>query len=133
MQSVPARPDKPALLNPNSSVQNPIVALFQQVEQADLESDFLEMVANTAKSAGCMFLFEIPGSLFDKPEFRAAAVVHEFDELDEHVVFILCHQERGSFEIYDEAEVPDHVMGFISSYAKVLTCLQELESCNQLH
>lgn len=133
MQSFPARPDKPALLNPNSSLQNPIVTLFEHVEQADRESNFLEMVAETAKSAGCLFLFEIPGSLFDKPNFRAAAVVHEFDEMEEHVVFILCHQERGSVEIYDETEVPDHVMGFVSSYANVLSCLQGLESCNRLN
>jgi len=133
MQSEPERMDSPVLLNPGVSSRNQIVAFFQQVDRTDFKQDFLEFVSKTAKSAGCYFLFEIPGSLFEKPEYRAAAVVQEFDELGEHLVFILCNQEKGTVEIYDEVEVPDHIMKFVSSYANVLTCLQQLESCNQLH
>ncbi len=133
MQSQSINPEKPALFNSATANKNPIVALFSQVENSDLERDFLEMVTHTAERAGCLFLFEIPGSLFEKPDFRAAAIVHAFDELEAHVVFILCNQETGTVEIYDEAEVSEQVTEFVGSYANVLTCLQGLETCRQVH
>ncbi|MDJ0614690.1 MAG: hypothetical protein QNJ29_13570 [Rhizobiaceae bacterium] len=133
MQSQSISTDKPALLNPASKSENPIVSLFQEVERSDLERDFLELVSETANTAGCQFLFEIPGTLFEKPEYRAAAVVHEYDDLQDHVVFILCNQESGSVEIYDECEVSEQVTKFVGSYANVLTCLQRLETRKQLH
>jgi len=133
MQTQSINPEKPGMLNSISMTPNPILALFQEVEKSDLERDFLEIVTSTAETAGCLFLFEVPGSLFGKPDYRAAAVVHAYDELHDHIVFILCNQADGTLEIYDEAEVPEYVTDFVGSYANVLIYLQELESRNQLH
>lgn len=133
MQSQSINQEKPALFKQDLLVSNPVISLFQHLSESDLDGDFRELVTENGAKTGFLFLFEIPGSLFDKADFRAAALISTDNNNSERVLFVLCNQDDQVIEVYDEVEVPQNISDFVGSYANVLACLQSLESCGKLH
>lgn len=123
----------PALISDEVVSNSLLVNLHQFLDDVPEDGDFLEHVIEVAKDAGCQFLFEVPGSLFEEPDYRAAAVIQDLDDEETQTIFILCSQEAGTIQLLHEVEVEPEVLGFVESYANVLLSLNKLETCHQLH
>ena len=116
----------------SDSESNPLVPLYQEMDNVYDGIEFLDAVNDAAETAGCRFLFEIPGTLFDQPDYRAAAVLYDRGDETGEKVFILYNKEFGTIQILSEAEVDGQALRFVDSYANVLCCLNQLDSTMQL-
>ena len=123
----------PALLSDDVLSNSLLVNLQNSLDNIPEDGDFLEHIIKIARDEGCQFLFEVPGSLFEEPDHRAAAVFQELDDEATRTIFILCSQKLGTIQLLNEVEVETEVLGFVESYANVLLSLNQLETRKQLH
>lgn len=95
--------------------------------------ELMEQMIGYATRAGCTFLFEIPGHLFDAPGHRAAALVYVTSDRDPEMLYVLCDETDLSISVLTEHEASDDVEAFVRSYGGVLSVLNRLETVQALH
>lgn len=132
MESSPSTSSKETLSH-NSALISSFAHNHRSTTYGDAERDFLNYVVGIAESAGCVFLFEVPGALFAQPECRAAAITHQKSLDATQRTFVLSNLETGIVKVLSEQEVDEKVMRFIDSYTKVLSSLKTVEPQNSLH
>lgn len=105
---------------------------FEQALLQVNESDaFSDAVMYAAEQAGCEFLFEVPGSLFDHSGGRAAVIrsCPDFkNPKDDEVciLYIIFDGDDGVIRILEEFEVPNSIQAMTHSYSNVLEHLAEM-------
>jgi hypothetical protein len=127
------RSSKPAMLLSEGHTSSPVPMLYSSIENSDAGNEFLSTVIDAAQNAGCIFLFEIPASLFDNTDSRAAAVMYNGDGEKGERIFIVCNSSHDIIQVLSETEVAKSVLNFVDSYANVLLSLNSLETCQHLH
>jgi len=108
-----------------------------QVNECD---GFSDAVTYAAAQAGCEFLFEVPGALFDGEGGRAAVIRSCVEPKDDGtqgqcILYIIFDGEDGVIRILEEFEVPGSLRAMTHSYSKVLEFIAEtpLSSVRALH
>lgn len=110
-----------------------LAGLDRQLDGLDNNSQLLELVVSQAKEHGWHYLFEVPGSLFDHPSARAAAMVEFTDEKHPGLVVLVCELSTGTIEVLEENGFDEHVIEFLDAYAGVLEMLNGVSSGRKLH
>ncbi|MEL7429506.1 MAG: hypothetical protein AAFN43_05860 [Pseudomonadota bacterium] len=110
-----------------------LAQLDHQLDGLSSNSELLELVVSQAKERGWRYLFEVPGSLFDHPSARAAAMVEFTDETRPAVVVLVCELSTGTIQIVEESGLEDEVIEFLDAYAGVLEMLDGVSAEKKLH
>lgn len=108
-------------------------ALFEALEQQDKQpTDFTASLKDCAQQAGMEFLFEMPGSLFDKTDIRAFAL-RQGRPNSALYGFLFYEIETKTIAIMQYSEIGFQAQAFFSSYSSVLACLKDLKPISHIH
>ncbi|MCF6321984.1 MAG: hypothetical protein L3J32_09480 [Rhizobiaceae bacterium] len=103
-------------------------AFEQALLQVNERDGFSDAVTFAAEQAGCEFLFEVPGTLFDQDGGRAAVIRSCIDQREDGekpncILYIIFDGEDGVIRILEEFEAPGSVQAMTHSYSRVLEFL----------
>ena len=111
------------------ATKNFFPSAFEQALLQIGESDgFSDVVIYAAEQSGCEFLFEVPGSLFNREDGRAAVIrsCPTGSEGENCILYIIFDGDDGVIRILEEFEVPNSIQAMTHSYSKVLEYLSDL-------
>lgn len=103
-------------------------AFEQALLQVNEGDGFCDAVTFAAEQAGCEFLFEVPGSLFNQDGGRAAVIRScpkpVANGMQENcILYIIFDGDDGVIRILEEFEVPNSIQAMTNSYSNVLEFL----------
>jgi len=103
-------------------------AFEQALLRVNERDGFSDAVTFAAEQAGCEFLFEVPGTLFDQDGGRAAVIRSCISEGDNNekpncILYIIFDGEDGVIRILEEFEAPGSLQAMTQSYSRVLEFL----------
>ena len=121
--------------NSNETVSNSFLpgAFESALLQVNEGDSFYDAVSYAAQQAGCEFLFEVPGSLFNQDGGRAAVIRscpnnNGGDQLEKCILYIIFDGDDGVIRILEEFEVPNSIQAMTHSYSNVLELLTNVAS-----
>jgi hypothetical protein len=116
--------------NQNSGSPSFLPVVFgQALLHVNQSSGFYDAVSFAAEQAGCEFLFEVPGVLFDQDHGRAAVMrsLAQPQYPDQNrIIYVIFDGEDGIIRILEEFEVTGSTQDLVYSYSKVLEQLTDL-------